>query len=360
MPSMAELLNFNPPLKEQEHELKHLKLSNDALYFLWHGLAPDTRTGYNSAKKSYEYYCGQFRLQAWPAQEKTLVEWITGRGTGRSKLKYQGKVKPGTIASMLSALQSVHVDRKYSLNLFDSPWLKRVLDGIKRCQPTLTPTKKAKPISLSTLHKLVDSCSSSLSDIHFSTACKVAFAGFLRLGEFTYSKEDLKDKRTFAHTKLTRSDITFDEQGKYAILRLKRSKTDFDHTGVEIVLAATSDDICPVSALKHLVTIDPKPADEPLFRSSNGVFEYDSFVATLQEKLKHIGVPHADRYTGHSFRQGASQHAIDNGILNQDIKRLGRWSSNAFKGYFSTSISHRFSLNLRFLTGNAPPIALYN
>ena len=104
MPSVAELLNFNPPSKEWEHELKHLKLSNDALYFLWHGLAPDTRTGYYSAKKSYKYYCGQFGLQAWPAQEKTLVEWITGRGTGRSKLKYQGKVKLGTIASMLLAL----------------------------------------------------------------------------------------------------------------------------------------------------------------------------------------------------------------------------------------------------------------
>jgi hypothetical protein len=41
-------------------------------------------------------------------------------------------------------------------------------------------------------------------------------------------------------------------------------------------------------------------------------------------------------FSSHSprARWGAAQHAADNGILEYDIQRLGRWSSEAFKGYF--------------------------
>lgn len=60
-------------------------------------------------------------------------------------------------------------------------------------------------------------------------------------------------------------------------------------------------------------------------------------------------------FAGHSPRRGAAQHASDNGILDEDIKRLGRWSSEAFRGYFNTSNAYKFLLNKRFLTGRATP-----
>jgi hypothetical protein len=297
-------------------------------------------------------------LLAWPATEHTLAEWITARAIGKPLISHQNKVKPETIASMLSALRSVHVDRRYSLVPFESPWLKRILDGIKRCQPD-SEIRKAEPISKQTLVKTLESCTTSIPDINFSTACKVAWAGFLRSGEFTYSEKDQPFSRNFINTKLTRSDITFDEQSKYAILRLKRSKTDYDHKGVEIVLAATHNDICPVAALQELFQVDKQLSSAPLFRSETGAFDYDYFVNTLRKHLRKIDDPRADRYSGHSFRRGAAQHAADNGVLDDDIQRLGRWSSDAFKRYFNTSFAHRFSLNKRFLTGKAPPLSTY-
>ena len=127
---------------------------------------------------------------------------------------------------------------------------------------------------------------------------------------------------------------------EYAILRLKRSKTDYDHKGVEIVLAATHDKICPVAALQQLFQVDKQPPTAPLFQSGTGAFSYDYFVDTLRKRLRIIGDPHTDRYSGHSFRRGAAQHAADNGILDGDIQRLGRWSSDAFKLYFNTSFAH--------------------
>ncbi len=60
----------------------------------------------------------------------------------------------------------------------------------------------------------------------------------MRMGELTYTAAEA-NKATFAETGLTSSDISFEEGDRYAILRLKRSKTDTEHTGVQILLAVT-------------------------------------------------------------------------------------------------------------------------
>jgi hypothetical protein len=76
----------------------------------------------------------------------------------------------------------------------------------------------------------------------------------------------------------------------------------------------------------------------------------------LRGHLRLIGVKNYMKYAGHSLRRGAAQHASDNGILDEDIKRLGRWNSQAFKGYFSTSMVYKFMLNRRFATGRSLPV----
>lgn len=58
--------------------------------------------------------------------------------------------------------------------------LKRILDGIKRCQPD-SEIRKAEPVSKQTLIKTLESCINSIPDINFSTVWKVAWAGFLRV-----------------------------------------------------------------------------------------------------------------------------------------------------------------------------------
>jgi hypothetical protein len=358
MSTLAGLLFSQPPpsFYEWERTIVHLNLSRTASKFLWNGLSEDTRSVYDSARRSYEYYCSYHNIKPWPAQEHTLAEWASARAEGNSQIRYQGKVKAKTIFAMMSALRSVHVDRRLSLKPFESEWLKRILAGISRCQPD-DNTKKAEPMSLSTLEKVIDTGDKTVDELNFNAACKIAFAGFLRSGEFTYSATDFKDTNTFTNTKLTRSDIRFSDDNKYAILRLKRSKTDTMHQGVEIILAASNNICCPVTALKTLLTRDPQPLSAPLFRLSGAPFDYNGFVKILRKRLREIGEPKAGLFSGHSFRRGASQHASDNGMLDYDIQRLGRWSSDAFKLYFNESYANRYNLNKRFLTGSAPAIS---
>ena len=87
----------------------------------------------------------------------------------------------------------------------------------------------------------------------------------MRMGKLSYTAAEAK-KATFAETGLTRSDISFAEGDQYAILRLKRSKTDTDHTGVQFMLAATGERKCPIAALKKLFIQDPRPANAALFK----------------------------------------------------------------------------------------------
>ena len=90
------------------------------------------------------------------------------------------------------------------------------------------------------------------------------------------------------------------------MLRHKQSKTDTNHTGVLIMLAATNDATCPVTALRSLFTHNPQP-------------------------------PH-------------------NGMLDEDIQKLGRWTSASFRLYFVASAQTLYNLNMNFKTGR--PVAL--
>lgn len=307
--------------------------------------------------KSYEFFCTLYGRTAWPVEEHTLAEWITARAIGSTSLLL-GRVKATTITSYVSALRSIHVDRKFLVQVFETEWIKRILDGVRRMQP-FQEKKQAMPVTHGLLTRLVAIDDGSITDLNLNTAFKVAFAGFLRSGEFTYSLADVKSK-TFPHTGLTRSDITFGERDQYAVLRLKRSKTDVKHEGVEILLAATYNSTCPVAALRLLFERDPKSATSPLYSGLGNAFDYKAFVTAVRQRLVRAGVTEAASFSGHSFRRGASQQASDNGMLESDIQKLGRWTSNAFKLYFTTSHFQRFNLSLRFQKGIAPSFQHYH
>ena len=174
-------------------------------------------------------------------------------------------------------------------------------------------------------------------------AC-IAFAGFLCIGEFIYSAADLRNGYAFTATKLTRSNIRFSPTLDHALLTLKRSKTDRNHKGVSIILVATNNAACPVEALSKLFLYDQQPASAPLFALSSGTFTLSTFQTAVISKLNHAGIDSAG-IKGHSFRKGAAQHAYNAGIRNDQIQALGRWSSEAFRLYFTTPTSVLYAWN---------------
>jgi hypothetical protein len=354
-----DLLELSPPPQQWLDEVES-RFSHETKLNIWHGLSPSTRTTYKTARTSFEYFCQIRNQPAFPAQRLHLIEWVTLRSTGSSEC-HQDRITGDTIASYLSALRSVHVDRGLPTSVFDDETLKRVIAGIKRRQPH-RELSQAKPITLDIL-ELAFSATIDLSmitenqridEINTTAAATVAFGGFLHSGEFTYEAKDLHNKRSFKSTSLLRLDITFSDLDEHVTISLKRSKTDYDHVGVDIIIAATATPTCPVQALRRLFEEDPQPLDSPLFRLSSGPLSYHKFVAIVRQRLQDSGVANPQEYSGHSFRRGAATQAKANGMLNEDIQRLGRWSSEAFRRYIDTDAAYRFRLSRHFLTGRSP------
>jgi hypothetical protein len=89
------------------------------------------------------------------------------------------------------------------------------------------------------------------------------------------------------------------------LLTLKRSKTDRNHEGVNIVLAATNDAACPVEGLSKLFLHDSQPSTAPLFTLSSGSFTSVAFQRAVIAKLKRSGED-TTGLKGHSFGKRGS------------------------------------------------------
>ena len=78
-------------------------------------------------------------------------------------------------------------------------------------------------------------------------AFTMAFFEFFRLGELCASATSGFDMAVT----LSPQDVSVDNLGNFQLVkvRLKASKTDPFHEGVEVYLARTMDDLCPVSAV---------------------------------------------------------------------------------------------------------------
>ena len=127
MSTLAGPLEFDALPAQFLNSIPHL--STPAKTLLWYGLAPDTRRGYNTAIRSYEYFCASRGISAWPATTLNLIEWVNTRAFG-SAIPNQGQIQPDTISGYLSGLRSYHVDRNYSTPVFESLQLDRVIRGV--------------------------------------------------------------------------------------------------------------------------------------------------------------------------------------------------------------------------------------
>jgi hypothetical protein len=85
----------------------------------------------------------------------------------------------------------------------------------------------------------------------------IAFRGFLYSGEFTYKAKDLYNKRSFKNTSLLYSDIIFSDLNEYIIVLLKRSKTDYNYIGVNIIIAIIATPTYFMRALRRLFKDNP-------------------------------------------------------------------------------------------------------
>jgi len=239
---------------------------------------------------------------------------------------------------------------------FLDPRLERMLQGIKRDhnQPDRQPrTPLTRPHLLRILLQLR---STEYNEIVIRAAFTLAFAGFLRVGEFTYRQSDLELGLAFRNWFLTKRSINLTTGGKHVELTLPASKTDPFRHGIRLLIAASNHEACPVAAITRLTLIDThRPPSAPLFcigRREQLAFTREYVVQQLQGLAIRSGLGQG-AWNGHSFMRGAATWAAEVGIPESQIQTLGRWKSDAYKRYIEYSTEERIILSQRFQRGLA-------
>ena len=168
-------------------------------------------------------------------------------------------------------------------------------------------------------------------------AFTLAFACFLRVGEFTYKESDQAMVLDFGKWFLTKSSIRISQEATYLELHLPSSKTDPFRKGIKLTIATTYNRGCPVLSMQKVRAIHThRLKHAPLFRI--GKFEQHAFtweyvVRRLQELATVVGLSKGT-WNRYSFRRGAATWAVEVGISENEIQTpvdlfRSKWLQNA-------------------------------
>lgn len=163
-------------------------------------------------------------------------------------------------------------------------------------------------------------------------AFTLAFFGFLRVSEFTYSGPG----KPF----LAINDIAFTpniNKPEAVQVHIKQSKTDPFREGTTLNIAKSHSPVCAVTALReYLLQRNSTHAEAPLFVLQNGEPISRTVLNSNLRELLHILGYAAKEYAPHSFRIGAATTAAAANLPPWLIKTLGRWRSDCYEIYIRT------------------------
>jgi hypothetical protein len=249
-----------------------------------------------------------------------------------------------TIKLYLAGIRNLYVTQGLPnplVNALGQPLLQlgQVLRGIKKSQ--VNNVRPRLPITSDIVQKICnvlhDGMFGSYVDCLLEAVCTIAFFGFLRCGEFTCRSTQFDPR-----INLTCDDVdigVFHDGTKKVTLTLKASKTDPFRLGCNIQFYATNQSLCPVASLEKFLEMRgsrPTSGQDPLFLLPEGPLTRDKFINMLRLILDRLGY-NSRMFCGHSFRRGACTSATVAQIPDHLIKTLGRWSSDCYQTYISTS-----------------------
>ncbi|CAC5401663.1 unnamed protein product [Mytilus coruscus] len=286
-------------------------------------MAKNTWKTYKTALESLAKFSKEYDLNlSWPIQIDVLTRFI-------AYLSYSG-LTSSTINTYLSGISHKHK----LLGVTDTTCtliVSKMLEGVRRKSPKLSDIRA--PVTLEILHKIIRSlpfvCSSHYESCLFASAFSLAFFTLLRIGELTADRStDIG-----AHT-IFINDLSLKFSNcKYELhLKICSSKADQRGISTTLVIPQREADLCPVSMLRAFLGIRYPVTDKPLYLHFNGSpLTRFQFISILKKTLYFCGVK--DHIRSHSFRIGGASHYSRMGASDSEIKKWGRWVSDAYTSY---------------------------
>ena len=258
----------------------------------------------------------------FPIQQQSLSGFIS--------YLYSRKYAYSTIVSYISCIS-------YFCKLWSFPdpansfLTRKLLTGVKR---SANRVDSRLPITPTILEQLILFLPFSFSDHYMCVLLQsmylLAFHAFLRIGEMTPANATCISKVIqFRDVKIMH---TPDSKTCLEVI-IRHCKGNISREAFSITIEKSEFPLlCCVAAFREFVKIRGFK-NGPLFLFQNGdpVLRH-KFGSLLKTNLAKAGFD-IQLYKGHSFRIGAATSAAAAGISEENIMKLGRWKSSAFKKY---------------------------
>lgn len=283
--------------------------------------APSTRATYQRSWRTFQRFLQDYKLPSeLPIPPSQLALFI-------AYLNYQ-QAAPATIETYCAGLAYVH--KLQDLPDPTTPYIIQRL--IKATRHRATPDVRL-PVSLELLRRLTRSLphvtSSAYEHRMYKAMFVLPFFGMLRLSEFTTSATTAPQ-----HT-LKLGDVALPGGlPRRVIITISSYKHANGKRPVSLQIGGRPTDpaLCPVRAMEEFLAVRGAAAGALFsFPDGNGISRA-TFNQVLRAAAAHGGID-VSRVTSHSFRIGGATAAADAGFSDDEIRRMGRWKSNAVQKY---------------------------
>lgn len=234
------------------------------------------------------------------------------------------KWKATTITSGLSAIS--YVLSMKGLQSSDYSKCFTVKAMLKALQRQKEPDSR-RPISLHLLEMLTGAMKPTVYETElYNCMYSLMFFGLLRIGEVCVTYRNNLRNVLFVQ------DVEFNHDSTTITLHMAQYKHSKGREAAIVLSRSEGMQYCPVrTTQRYLYLRGSQPG--PLFLLANGApVNRQVFVMNLKRYLTCVGESY-DFYKPHSFRIGGACYVAELGFSDAQIRKLGRWQSDAFKKY---------------------------
>lgn len=323
-------------------EPSHLQLH------LLRGWRDNTLIGYNAAVKKFKTFLAEQGKMPWtlPASPNDIYEFCFWAGRVEAASQSQD-ITEGSLKKYLYGIQAWHTYHDQPYPVIANTRVKILLRACGR-QDALTPSRPPKS-AVQLTHLLVlyhEWINGTEEDLAALDCVIVAFWGMMRLAEVTY---DHSAGKPLWINSILCEDVHQDTAASTSVtLTVRGTKTAKAGQAQSVLLNAQPNILCPVSAVKRRLArmVD---SDDALF--GFGVNPRTNLTrSSLVRKCTTIWIAHGHLgLSGHSFRVGGASFRAALGVPHDQIKSLGRWTSDCYKLYLRPYSEEEFSNALALL-----------
>ena len=279
------------------------------------GITANSRAAYSAAVKKYTAFCRIYSLPPVPVSQSNALRFVahcTNAGLAVSSIRVY-----------LAGLRSWSIDMGLPPPELYTPQLAQAIKCLDRHYTPL----QAPPILHHHLLSIFSRASFNKDNFMSLSALSLAYFACLRPSEYLATRGTAPPP--------TRAHVTFSRDFLALDFTVPRSKTN--PKGFVVHLGCSHSPICPVCLIRALLSLYPAPPSAPLFTSiNNHPLSYSYLTNKLHSFLSMTGI-HPAPYTLHSLRAGAATTAAAAGCSEDQIQKLGRWSSTCYRRYIRPS-----------------------